>query len=226
MCRPKEGRRNRWAERAAPKKGRRGTAEGQGQGQRGNRGRDRRRGKEGRRTHGANQGHREGQAGQGQGPTQVVALNKAEGSKWRARILALHPPISDEYAPKEQARRCTFSRRGWEPVTSSSFGGCFLTFRMTKKRKLREEEEDEYRHHKLDRDRADCRDLGQADHAGAGSRRLPADDRHRDDRSTARRFRRAVARREGSNGVQHLVDSGAHPWGDHTTGPLQGVRGW
>jgi len=31
---------------------------------------------------------------------------------------------------------------------------------MTKKRKLREEEEDEYRHHKLDRDRADCRDLG------------------------------------------------------------------
>src|SRR5215213_972171 len=155
------------------RQGRRGTAEGQGQGQRGNRGRDRRRGKEGRRTHGANQGHREGQAGQGQGPTQVVALNKAEGSKWRARILALHPPISDEYAPKEQARRCTFSRRGWEPVTSSSFGGCFLTFRMTKKRKLREEE-DEYRHHKLDRDRADCRDPGQADHARKGSRRLPA----------------------------------------------------
>src|SRR5215213_9009634 len=143
-----------------PRQGRRGLGEGEGQGQRGNRGPNRRQGKEGRRTHGANQGQRQGQAGQGQGPTQVVALNKAEGSKWRARILAVHPPICDEYAPKEQARRCTFSRRGWEPVTSSSFGGCFLTFRMTKKRKLREEEEDEYRHHKLDRDRADCRDLG------------------------------------------------------------------
>src|SRR5215204_2611720 len=61
-------------------------------------------------------------------------------------------------------------------------------------------EEDEYRHHKLDRGRTDCRDPGQADHAGQGPRRLPADDRHRDDRSTARRVRRAVARREGSNG--------------------------
>src|SRR5215204_6514874 len=181
-CRPKEGRRNRWAERAAPRT----------------------------RTYSSSS------------PSSKRAGGGGVGER-RATVLALHPPIGYEHAPKEQARRCTFLRRGWGLVTSSLFGGCFLTLRMTKKSKVREEEEkeeDEYRHHKLDRDRADCRDLGQADHAGAGSRRLPADDRHRDDRSTARRFRRAVARREGSNGVQHLVDSGAHPWGDHTTGPL------
>src|SRR5215210_4371186 len=57
-----------------PRQGRRGLGEGEGQGQRGHRGPNRRQGKEGRRTHGANQGQRQGQARQGQGPAQVVAL--------------------------------------------------------------------------------------------------------------------------------------------------------
>src|SRR5215211_7904156 len=70
----KKGEETRGQKEQRPGQGRRSTGEGKGQGQRGRRGHNRRQGKEGRGPLGADEGHRQGQAGQGQGPTQVALL--------------------------------------------------------------------------------------------------------------------------------------------------------
>src|SRR5215210_7933876 len=78
-----------------PGQRRRGLGEGEGQGQRGYRSPNRRQGKERRGPHGTNERHRQGKAGQGQGPTQVVALvvvrRQEERGERRAAGLALYP---------------------------------------------------------------------------------------------------------------------------------------